>query len=290
MASTFTPTVITSNSGVNNVFTNIPLANSATTTIQNISTFANGEGGVLTGVIKIDATTDYVFGFEISFTKDTAGVINHSVRYFAGDIPTLALFTIGVSGQDIQITLGTHAGFVNSSARFQMMASAASPGVQVSARNVTGDTTGTAPGAGLIGEKIEATITGATITSASYVSISSNLVLPSGVWFIVYNVSAKADAVGGASPFSQINISVALSTAGSAVAGSDRNLHILNPYGATTYNPTVGSTLSHSQILVLSASTTYIVVAKKTVGAGSGSTFIDSVAPATSNFYAIRIA
>lgn len=187
MASTFTPTVITSNSGQNNVFTNIPLANNATTTIQNISTFANGEGGVLTGVIKIDATADYVFGFEISFTKDTAGVINHSVRYFAGDIPTLALFTIGVSGQDIQITLGSHAGFVNASARFQMMASAASPGVQVGARNVTGDTTGAAPGLGLLGQVITATRTGSDvgIAGTSWVNgVGDNITLTPGTWLL----------------------------------------------------------------------------------------------------------
>ena len=113
--------------GTSNVFNNITLANNAATTIQNISSFANGEGGILTGTIKIDATTDYTFGFEISFTKDTAGVINHSARYFAGDIPTLALFSVGVSGQNIQITLGSHTGFVAASARFQLSASAVSP-------------------------------------------------------------------------------------------------------------------------------------------------------------------
>jgi hypothetical protein len=111
--------------GTSNVFNNITLANNAATTIQNISSFANGEGGILTGTIKIDATTDYTFGFEISFTKDLAGVINHSVRYFAGDV--LPTIVVSVSGQNIQVTLGTLAGFVSASARFQLSASAVSP-------------------------------------------------------------------------------------------------------------------------------------------------------------------
>jgi hypothetical protein len=127
--------------GTSNVFTSISLANTSATTIQNIASFANGEGGVLTGVIKIDATTDYTFGFEISFTKDTSGVINHSIRYFAGDIPTLALFSVGVSGQNIQVTLGAHTGFVNASARFQLSASAISPSLQIDAANITGSST-----------------------------------------------------------------------------------------------------------------------------------------------------
>jgi hypothetical protein len=123
--------------GTSNTFTSITLANSATTTIQNIANFANGEGGVLTGTVVIDATTDYTFGFEISFTKDTAGVINHSVRYFAGDVPTLALFSVGISGQNIQMTLGTHTTFVSARARFQMAASAVSPSLQIDMANVT---------------------------------------------------------------------------------------------------------------------------------------------------------
>jgi hypothetical protein len=123
--------------GTSNVFTSITLANSATTTIQNISNFANGEGGVLTGTVLIDAATDYTFGFEISFTKDNAGTINHSVRYFAGDIPTLALFSVGVSGQNIQMTLGSHGTFVNARARFQLSASAVSPSLQIDVNNIS---------------------------------------------------------------------------------------------------------------------------------------------------------
>lgn len=121
--------------GTSNVFTTITLANTAATTIQNIASFANGEGGVLTGVFRIDATTDYTFGFEISFTKDIAGVINHSVRYFAGDV--LPGISVTVSGQNIQVTLGTLAGFVSATARFQLSASAVSPSLQISSDNVT---------------------------------------------------------------------------------------------------------------------------------------------------------
>jgi hypothetical protein len=121
--------------GTSNVFTSISLANTSATTIQNIANFANGEGGVLTGVLKIDATTDYVFGFEISFTKDIAGVINHSVRYFAGDV--LPGIVVSVSGQNIQVTLGTLAGFVSATARFQLSASAVSPSLQISSNNIT---------------------------------------------------------------------------------------------------------------------------------------------------------
>jgi hypothetical protein len=121
--------------GTSNVFTSISLANTSATTIQNIASFANGEGGVLTGVIKVDATTDYVFGFEISFTKDIAGVVNHSVRYFAGDV--LPGISVTVSGQNIQVTLGTLAGFVSATARFQLAASAVSPSLQVSSNNIT---------------------------------------------------------------------------------------------------------------------------------------------------------
>jgi hypothetical protein len=121
--------------GTSNVFTTITLANTAATTIQNIANFANGEGGVLTGVFRIDATTDYVFGFEISFTKDIAGVINHSVRYFAGDV--LPGISVTVSGQNIQVTLGTLAGFVSATARFQMAASAVSPSLQIDVNNIS---------------------------------------------------------------------------------------------------------------------------------------------------------
>jgi hypothetical protein len=175
--------------GTSNVFTSIGLANTSPTTIQNISSFANGEGGVLTGVFRIDATTDYVFGFEISFTKDIAGVINHSVRYFAGDV--LPGISVTVSGQNIQVTLGTLAGFVSATARFQLAASAVSPSLQISARNVTGDTSGTAPGAGLIGETVSVAIPnhiGSTTLGTETTAVS--LVIPTaGTWDIFCDFS-----------------------------------------------------------------------------------------------------
>jgi hypothetical protein len=123
--------------GTSNVFTTIILQNTSPTVIQNVASFANGEGGVLTGTIKVDATTDYVFGFEISFTKDLTGIVNHSVRYFAGDpLPSIA---VSVVGQDIRITLGTLAGFVSATARFQLSASAVSPSLQIDAINISGN-------------------------------------------------------------------------------------------------------------------------------------------------------
>jgi hypothetical protein len=215
--------------GTSNVFTTIGLANTSPTTIQNISSFANGEGGVLTGVLRIDATTDYVFGFEISFTKDIAGVINHSVRYFAGDV--LPGISVTVSGQNIQITLGTLAGFVSATARFQLSASAVSPSLQISARNVTGDTTGTAPGSGLLGEKQETSISTfrsypATGTWEDAGGNGNGISLGAGVWSISMQVEANLN--GASAPTASYNVGVSTTTgnsSGGLVYGTNRMDH-----------------------------------------------------------------
>jgi hypothetical protein len=188
-----------------NLYTTIGLANNTATTIQNVSGYSAGTGGSLKGYIQIDATTDTVITFETQFTKPLTGTgYNATTTFGAGDVPSGLSIDITTGGL-IQVTLPSIAGLTAGNAQATFAINAAAVGtslpLNVSIANVSPNTSGVAPAAGIIGEtksssasSVETTAlagggTGATATIATITN------LPIGYWLIVAEDIAYWSAV-----------------------------------------------------------------------------------------------
>jgi hypothetical protein len=86
-----------------NLYSTIGLANNATTTFYTISCAA-GEGGWISGTIKIDGTTDYAIPFFCFFSRQLDGT-TYNVSPFYGSSTPATGFAISNSGSAVQITL-----------------------------------------------------------------------------------------------------------------------------------------------------------------------------------------
>jgi hypothetical protein len=103
--------------------------------------------------------------------------------------------------------------------------------LQISARNVTGDTTGTAPGSGLLGEKQETSISTfrsypATGTWEDAGGNGNGISLGAGVWSISMQVEANLN--GASAPTASYNVGVSTTTgnsSGGLVYGTNRMDH-----------------------------------------------------------------
>jgi hypothetical protein len=148
--------------GGTNLYSTISLSNNATTSFHTIQGEI-GSGGLLTGSIKIDATTDYAIPFICMFSRPASGTYNVATQ-FGSDIPSG--MSITNSGSSIQVVMPNNAGFVSASVTYAVQAAAngTTLPVSISASSVLGSTTGVAPAAGVIGESA---LTGTTLRSGT---------------------------------------------------------------------------------------------------------------------------
>lgn len=138
--------------GGTNLYSTIGLANNATTSFHTIQGEI-GSGGLLTGSIKIDATTDYAIPFICMFSRPASGTYNVATQ-FGSDIPSG--MSITNSGSSVQIVMPDVAGFSSASVTYAVQA--ASNGailpvnVEVSALTVLSGATATGAASGTNGD------------------------------------------------------------------------------------------------------------------------------------------
>jgi len=99
----------------------VSLANNATTTIQNVSTYDAGE---LTGWVSIAATTPLKFYVSAPFAKNGAGTDYNISPSYLGDTPPVGFSVTVTSGGLIQATLPSVAGFTAASINYALNAPA----------------------------------------------------------------------------------------------------------------------------------------------------------------------
>ncbi|MFZ9907762.1 MAG: hypothetical protein ACO3FJ_08740, partial [Ilumatobacteraceae bacterium] len=104
-----------------NVRTQIALANNATTTIQDVSSYDAGE---LAGFITIAGTTPLRFYFQAQFAKNGAASDFNITTQTAGDTPPLGFAVTVTAAGLVRVTLPTIAGFTGASANFALNAPA----------------------------------------------------------------------------------------------------------------------------------------------------------------------
>jgi hypothetical protein len=182
----------------------------------------------------------------------------------------------------------TIAASVNYMWRVRKVSGGASVGYPIGARNVVGDTTGTAVPAGYIGETIESSITQTTITTSITDVTSSSLPLTPGKWEITY--SANVNMTTGASASNSTSAYI-------WIADSSNNLIAKSPRVTTCKTVaavanTFDGVMSASVIVNLSAATTYKLRGQRVDLAGTGTYVVlqNNGLFYETHFYAKRVA
>ena len=103
--------------GGSNVYTQIGLANNATTTIQNASAYDSVE---LAGWVYINATTDLRFHFKAQVTKKGDGTDYLVSFQTSGDTPPSGFDIDATSGGLVQVVMPSVAGFTSAIAQFSL--------------------------------------------------------------------------------------------------------------------------------------------------------------------------
>jgi hypothetical protein len=170
--------------GGTNLYSTIGLANNATTSFHTIQGEI-GSGGLLTGSIKIDATTDYAIPFICMFSRPASGTYNVATQ-FGGDVPPAASgvnFGFASSGSSVRVVMPDVAGFSSASVTYAVQAAAngTTLPVSVSASSVLGSTSGVAPAAGVIGE-VKTVAYNTSATASNTTSEVTSLLLNAGIW------------------------------------------------------------------------------------------------------------
>jgi hypothetical protein len=271
--------------GSSNVRTQIALANNATTTVQNIAAYDAGE---LTGWVSITATTPLRFYVAAQFSKNGAGN-NFNVSYqVSGD--TLAGFVVtATAGGLLQITLPSITGFASASINFALNAPAVGTSfpLTVSARNVVGDTSGTAVPAGYVGEtKVVNLGSSSFVPSTSLGDVTGlTMTLDSGVWQVKYQATVYLQ-----------NNAAATTTFINLVLTDGSNNQIANTQSNNSFEnlPTAGVapilTVERSAVWIVSGGQTLKLRALKSSNSGSTSLLHDAANYRTTAIIATRIA
>lgn len=255
--------------GAANVKTTIPIANAATTTIQDASGY---DAGQLTGWVTISATTPLRFYLAAQFSRNGAAT-NYNLSYqTSGDTPpTLFLVSITAAGI-IQITLPSIVGFGSASVTFALDVAAigATLPLSISTNNVLGSVTGTPVAAGYIGERVvpaSETFSVSVSNSSSGTSLKT-LTLSQGVYLVQGFATQPLGSISGLAVSN-----LYLSTNGTSIAAGD----ILEGTFAAKITPdaTYPNQLTCSRYLVVASSTTVTLVGRQIASSGS-STWTDT--------------
>ena len=262
--------------GSSNARTQIALANNATTTVQNIAAYDAGE---LTGWVSITATTPLRFYVAAQFSKNGASN-NFNVSYqVSGDTPPTGFVVTATAAGLLQITLPSITGFASASINYALNAPAIGTSfpLTISARNVVGDTSGTAVPTGYVGEKISASPASPTSAAASnsWANLCSITLTP-GVWLI--NGTAVFTAIGAT--YTRVGSGISL-TSGNIDISTNSAIAIIDS-SQSTANTYVNC---GQRYLSVSANTTVYLV-----GLAVYSVIGTSTWNAVSNLQAVRIA
>jgi hypothetical protein len=282
--------------GAANARTTISLAQSATTTVQNAGAY---EAGELTGWIFIDATTDRRFYVAAQFAKNGAGSDYNLSFQTTGETPPAGFnVTITAAGL-IQVTLPAIAGFTAANINFALNAPAvgATLPLQISGANVTGpvlgSTTGAAPAAGYVGQRIDSeTIIATTINlTKTYAQKSggtdATLTLPPGTWQVYANFQSLVTSGATINNFSYVIWAIRNDTDATDLSDTVRITYAKTPAAVafSMYAPVaLGTTVNLTTTKIFKLGGTRID------GSGTGSATLDIAGSWTAQFYAIRIA
>jgi len=125
--------------GGSNVRTTIPLAQTTTNTVQNVSAY---EAGELSGWVSIQATTPLKFYVQAQFSKNGAGT-GYNISYqVSGDNPPAGLSLEVTNAGVIQLVMPTISGFASASINYALNAPAVGATLPLSldANLIVGDT------------------------------------------------------------------------------------------------------------------------------------------------------
>jgi hypothetical protein len=272
--------------GGTNLYSTISLANNATTTFHTIQGDA-GTGGWLSGTIKIDATTDYAIPFFCFFSRQLDGTTYNVAASFGSDIPSG--LSITNSGSAVQVVMPDLAGFSSASVTYcvQAAANGTTLPVSVSASSVLGSTSGVAPAAGVIGQKITtaSVITTTTATTSDADVNNANIPLTEGTWQICYNVcgSYTTGSTSGNAGYLNVKLTNASNV---LVGGCSSAVYAVTRTAATNIAYGV---FAGSAIVTIASPTTYKLRLKKVDSSGTGSSSVEVGGDLAAELYAIRI-
>jgi hypothetical protein len=269
--------------GGTNLYSTISLANNATTTFHTIQGDA-GTGGWLSGTIKIDATTDYAIPFFCFFSRQLDGTTYNVAASFGSDIPSG--LSITNSGSSVQVVMPNLAGFSSASVTYcvQSAANGTTLPVSVSASSVLGSTSGVAPAAGVIGQKLTWTTAPSSTTPTTLADwTNAEIPLTAGRWQVFFDVQYSIESGTTSGNYRLVGVGVYEGT--TLLENSDRGAIIETPANARA---SVTGNLASSFTLDVASSKT-IKLRISGGGVGGGLTTVRNEAPYHSTFYAIRI-
>lgn len=173
--------------GSSNVRSQIPLANSTTTTVQDISAYDAGELTGWVSIVNTTAANSLRFYVAAQFSKNGAAN-NYNISYqVSGDTPPTGFSLTTTTAGLLQVTLPSITGFSSASINYALNAPAVGTTfpLSVSARSIVGDTSGTSIPDGYVGQRIfrMESLTGlgtGTITT----NITTGITLTSGIWIV----------------------------------------------------------------------------------------------------------
>lgn len=164
--------------GGTNVYTQISLANSATTTIQNASAYDSVE---LAGWVYINATTDLRFHFKAQVTKKGDGTDYLVSFQTSGDTPPSGFDIDATSAGLVQVVMPSVAGFTSAIAQFSLNGPAvgASLPLQIESTNVSFSTVQAKDSNGI--ELKDSTGTNRIVMTATGITTSAPVTLSQGI-------------------------------------------------------------------------------------------------------------
>lgn len=258
-----------------NLYSTIGLATSGATTFHTIQGVA-GTGGWLSGTIKLDGTgTDYVIPFFCHFSRQLDGTTYNVSPSFGDTIP--AGLTISNSGSAIQINV-PGASFTSCSVTYcvQAAANGTTLPVSVSASSVLGSTSGVAPAAGVIGEKLtqsRAFASGLAMTSGAAANVTATaLTLTPGTWALSSCVVFTSSATSTSGFYAGTSVTSATLPATSTIgAGNTAGEIRIDVEGVNIGGSGNKFTITLPRtITTVSTNTTVYLVATATFAGGTG--------------------
>jgi len=284
--------------GAANVRTNINLSNNASTPVQNVSAYDAGE---LSGWVYIDATADRRFYVTAQFAKKGDGTGYWCSFQTTGDTPP-AGFSMDVTTagavHTLVATMPSVAGFSSANINFALNAPAVGATLPLQIDGglvngpVLGSTTGVAPAAGRVGEKITWTTAPGAFSVTTSMSDWSNafITLNPGVWLIQASINANIST----EPYAGYDVAGVIRITDSSGNLVDTQQKSLNVRAGGNQEQRTRVVVSFMSVVnVTATNTVYKIRAQRFDNIGSGSfSLINSsgVDSGYSHFFAVRIA
>jgi hypothetical protein len=250
------------------------LNNTASQAVVNLTGIT---GGFINVVVDIDAGTDVRQEFILLFSKNAVGSTWSISTLSTTGENSLTTFDIDTSGI-LRASVGSHAAtYTSGTCTYSINAPALGTAfpAMISASNVLGSTTGVAPAAGVIGQRIDGTTNTGTGIASGATRDNASIALTPGNWLLF-------GACG--TTFATVNPTVTLME----VAISPTSATFDTPFYKSTYAPNAsansisGVMSAPVRQVSVSSNTTYYLVGKYTTASGAVDHFYNVL-------YAIRI-